>query len=124
MDANAIDAAPPPSGEWDTARDVLGDGLLGDLLGVSASSLRRYAIGLRPTPDVVAARLHVIVRVTSALAGAYDEHGIRRWFERPRSQLGGRRPRDVLTGEWSTDEDGPQAVVRVAELLLGPGPAF
>ena len=51
--------------------------------------------------QLVAERLHWIAMVTSDLAGSYNEFGIRRWFERPRSQLNGRSARQLLNGDWT-----------------------
>lgn|SRR6187455_1531965 len=82
-------------------RQVLADDALADLTGISPASLRRYAKGERTTPQPVAERLHWIAMVTSDLAASYNEFGIRRWFERPRSQLNGRSPRQLLNGDWT-----------------------
>ena len=80
---------------------MLDDEALADLARISRASLRRYANGERVTPRPVAERLHWIAMVTSDLAGSYNEFGIRRWFERPRSQLNGRSPRQLLNGDWT-----------------------
>lgn len=45
------------------------------MLGVSASSLRRYRTRARPTPAVIAARLHVLALVIADLAGGFDPDG-------------------------------------------------
>lgn len=119
---SAVDASPYPEGEWAPARDVLGDDLLAVLVGgISPSSLRRYSAGERETPDEVAWRLHALARIVAALRGSYNAYGIRRWFERRRSQLGERTPGQVLVDAES--EDDAQEVVRLAEALLGPGMA-
>lgn len=47
----AVDASPHPKGEWPPVRDIVGDELLSRLLGVSDSSLRRYAAGDRRNGD-------------------------------------------------------------------------
>ena len=41
--------------EWRGVHDVLGGDVLAQLLGISASSLRRYLSGSRTTPDEIAA---------------------------------------------------------------------
>jgi uncharacterized protein (DUF2384 family) len=81
------------------------------------ASLRRYAVGSRPTPDIVAARLHVVARIVAELRGAYSEVGVRRWFERPRSALGGRSPDAVLRGEWDPDGRDAERVLDLARSL-------
>jgi hypothetical protein len=116
----AIEASPYPEGEWAPARELLGDDLLAILVGgISPSSLRRYASGERDTPDEVAWRLHVIARILSALRGSYNTYGIRRWFERPRTQLGGATPGRQLVD--ATTEEEAQTVVDLADVLLRPG---
>lgn len=92
--------------------------LLAELLGISLSSLRRYASGTRHTPDDVAARLHFLASVAADLLGTYDARGVRRWFARPRSALGDRAPKDLLRGAWSPDDEGPRAVRALARSLV------
>ena len=99
--SEALSRSPAPATEWSSMRQVLADDALADLTGISPASLRRYAKGERTTPQPVAERLHWIAMVTSDLAGSYNEFGIRRWFEWPRSQLNGRSPRQLLNGDWT-----------------------
>jgi hypothetical protein len=116
----AIEASPHPQGEWGPARELLGDELLAILVGgISASSLQRYASGVRETPDDVAWRLHLLARILSSLRGSYNTYGIRRWFERPRTQLGGSTPgRRLLDAKNETEA---QDVLELADALLRPG---
>lgn len=108
-----LSASPVPEHALPVISELLGAEVLSGLLGVSPASVRRYASGVRDVPDDVAARAHVVALIVADLAGSYNERGIRRWFARPRTQLGGRAPTDVLTDEW--DPDGEQAR-RVREL--------
>jgi hypothetical protein len=85
-----------PQGEWPQLVATVGESLLAEVLGISASSARRYAAQERPTPQSVAMRLHFLALLVADLAGAYNEYGIRRWFTRPRSRLDGKRPADLL----------------------------
>lgn len=112
-----------PAGEWPNLAAILGDDLLAQLLGISHTSLRRYRAGARPTPQDVASRLHVLALVVADLSGAYNEYGVRRWFLRPRSQLGGRTPAELLGKGW--DPDGREAALlrALAGQLLGSGVA-
>jgi hypothetical protein len=119
--SDAIEASPHPVGEWGPARQLLGDELLASLVSIAISSLRRYASGERATPDAVAARLHEIGRIVSALSGSYNDYGIRRWFDRPRSNLDGQTPRLALGTKWSPDDQSARRVVALAESLLGSG---
>lgn len=99
--------SPMPDGEWPALLATLGEEQLARLLDVSVSSVRRYSAGTRRAPDAVIARLHVLALIVADLAGAYNDAGIRRWFTRPRPQLDGSAPGEILAGNW--DPDGPDA---------------
>lgn len=116
--AQAIEDSPLPDSEWTGLSETLGD-LLPGLVGVSPSSVGRYRSGARPTPDLVAVRLHTIALIVTDLAGSYNDFGIRRWFTRTREALDGRRPADILSGEWDPDSDEVQRVRRLAGWLTG-----
>jgi transcriptional regulator with XRE-family HTH domain len=113
----ALEASPVAKHEWPAVSRVLEPDQLASLLGISASSLRRYLSGERDTPDDVAARLHHLALVVGDLAGAYNDVGIRRWFERKRIVLGNRTPASLLAGEWNPDDEGPQKVRELARSL-------
>lgn len=93
---------------------------LGSLLGVSASSVQRYAAGTRATPDDVALRLHWLALVVADLSGSYNSFGIRRWFQRPRSRLKGSAPSGVLTEGWDPEDSDARAVADLARELTTP----
>ncbi|HTX38455.1 MAG TPA: hypothetical protein VME43_25685 [Bryobacteraceae bacterium] len=114
----ALEESPVPQFEWNRQAEVFGVDLLGRLLGISGSSLRRYRVNARTTPDDVAERLHFLSLVAGDLAGAYNEIGIRQWFERKRAQLDGRTPLDWLKGRWKPSQPGPQRVQDLARALL------
>jgi uncharacterized protein (DUF2384 family) len=116
---DAIEASPMPASEWISMREFLKDELLERLLNISRQSIQRYASKERDTPQDVAERLHVIALVVSDLAGSYNEFGIRRWFDRPRAQLGGKSPAAVLHGPWKPDADLPRKVRELAAYLGG-----
>jgi hypothetical protein len=116
---DALEQSPVPETEWSTLDPLFGAERLAELLGISAVSLRRYASGARGTPDDVAARLHFVALVVGDLAGSYNDIGVRRWFERKRSQLGGKAPEQLLRGRWDPDAAGPRAVRALAASLLG-----
>ena len=114
----ALDASPVPAYEWPGLNRILGVDLLARLIGISASSARRYLSGARSTPDEVAARLHFLALVVGDLAGAYNDIGIRRWFERSRTLLGHRSPAQLLTLQWCPEDSGPQQVRQLAHALV------
>lgn len=115
----ALEESPVPSSEWRAVSDVLDDALLASLLCVSPSSIQRYRGGERETPDEVAARLHVLALLIADVAGAYNEIGIRNWFRRKRSALGGRAPLDLLSRPWSADGSPANRVRQLARSLAG-----
>ncbi len=120
----ALDASPMPRGEWQPARELLGDELLARLVGgVSQSSLHRYASGARETPDDIAWRLHVVARLLAALLGSYNAYGVRRWFERRRTALGGLAPVQVLETAGDEDDELLLTAIALADDLVGAGPA-
>lgn len=121
--AAALEASPHPETEWGAVTARLGDELVARLCHVSPSSLARYAHGIRTTPDPVAARLHHVALVVADLAGSYNDRGIRRWFDRPRPQLGGKSPAQLLVGDWDPDDRGPRQVADLAAALAGAGAA-
>src|SRR3989337_1114525 len=73
--------------------------------------------GWTAAPDDVAGRLHVLARIVGELRGAYNDQGIRRWFERRRTTLNDRTPQELLAGARDPDADGPGAVLAIARSL-------
>jgi hypothetical protein len=103
--------------EWHSLDNLFGTERVSRLLGVSPGSVRRYRSGARPTPDKLAARLHFLATVIGDLAGAYNEFGIRRWFERARTALGGRSPAELMQGDWDPEDPQLQRARELARSL-------
>ncbi len=120
---DALTGSPMPRRELTGLLKTYGHESLGQLLGISSASLRRYASGSRAVPDAIAARIHFLALVTTDLAGSYNGFGMRRWWERPRSALEGRSPRGVLGDDWDPDDPAALAVADLARALAGPGSA-
>ena len=114
----ALDESPAPAHEWRALQGILGLDLLARLLSISQSSARRYVSGSRSTPDTIAARLHFLAFIVGDLSGAYNDIGVRRWFDRPRNRLDGNPPARLLAGHWSPDDDGARRVRQVARSLV------
>jgi hypothetical protein len=115
---DALEASPVPASEGPRLDGLLGRELLARLLQVSVVSLRRYLAGTRSVPDAVAARLHFLALVAGDLAGAYNDIGVRRWFDRPRTLLDGRSPAELLEAEWQPEDPGPRRVRDLARALV------
>lgn len=111
---------PLPVHEWKAVVDTLGYDLATRLIGVSRASIRRYAASERVTPEEVAGRLHFLALVVADLAGSYNTFGIRRWFQRDRSQLDHRSPQELLRGAWRADAADAKRVRDLARALTGP----
>lgn len=117
----ALELSPVPSREWHALANLFEVDHLASLLRIASASVRRYRSGERPTPDDVAARLHYLAAVVGDLAGAYNDYGIRRWFCRPRAQLDGKAPADLLADNWDPADPGAQRVRELANALTGSG---
>ena len=115
----ALEHSPLPLQEWTALRPILGDALLARLCGITEASFRRYAAGTRSTPDAVAQRLHSLALLAADLRGAYNDYGIRRWFQRPRAQLGGRTPVEVLPAGWTPESPEMRQLQDLAGALRG-----
>jgi len=120
---DALASSPMPQRELGVLLEVFDVDQLATLLDTSAVSLRRYVAGTRTVPDAVAARIHWLALVSSDLAGAYNALGIRLWFERPRTQLHGQSPRQLLGRGWDPDDARVDQVRALAAALAGPGGA-
>ena len=118
-----LEASPAPVSECRALIGVLGLDTLAGLSGASPSSLRRYAAEERAVPDDVAGRLHTLSLVVAELAGSYNDFGIRRWFTRPRVQLGGKAPAAILRDGWNP-EGAPAARVRELAAAINSSPAM
>lgn len=114
----ALEASPIAKHEWPAVSRVLEPEHLASLLNISLTSLRRYLSAERETPDAVAARLHHLALIVGDLAGAYNDVGVRRWFSRKRTALGGRPPAALLAGDWNPEDPGPQKVRELARSLV------
>ena len=114
----ALEASPVPALEGPKLDRLLGRELLARLLQISVVSLRRYLSGERVFPDAVAARLHFLALVAGDLSGAYNDIGVRRWFDRQRKLLDGRSPAELLVREWQPEHPEPRRVRDLAHSLV------
>jgi uncharacterized protein (DUF2384 family) len=120
---DSLTESPLPDRELPELLRVFGREDLAVLTGTSGVSLGRYVAGSRKWPDELATRIHWLALVLSDLAGAYNDFGARRWFERERTQLDGRSPRQVLGTEWDPASPDIERVRQLAASLAGVGAA-
>ncbi len=116
---DSMEESPVPDHELRQLIDVLGFDVVARLLAASTTTLRRYASSARKPPTAFAGRIHFLALMVGDLAGSYTDFGIRRWFERKRSQLAGKSPLEVLKGKWNPDAQGPLQVRKLAQALTG-----
>lgn len=119
----ALQESPLPDRELPELMRVFPREDLAALTGTTNVSLGRYLAGTRTWPDELADRIHWLALVVSDLAGAYNDFGIRRWFGRERTQLGGRSPRQMLRATWDPADPEVERVRLLAASLAGVGTA-
>ena len=115
----ALEASPVPKFEWSRAGASARHGTARRRCWPCrsrASTAISPGSATRRTP--IAARLHFLALVIGDLAGSYNDVGIRRWFGRKRTALGGRAPAQLLTGDWDPEDAGPARVRELARELV------
>jgi hypothetical protein len=117
----ALDESPVPEAELAKLDSILGQGLLIGMLDISVASLQRYQSGDRDAPDAIAERAHFLTSVIAALEGTYNDFGVRRWFDRPRSVFSGRTARQLLSRSWTPSGAPARSVLAAAESLQDLG---
>ena len=113
----ALDESPVPAAELAKLNSMLGHEVLVGMLDISAASLQRYGNGDRKAPDSIAERAHFLTSVIAALEGTYNDFGVRRWFERPRSVFNGRTARQLLSRRWMPSDESARRILTAAESL-------
>jgi hypothetical protein len=100
-------------------RVLLGDSILGELVGLPLPSIARTSAATM-TPEVVG-RIGLIGQVVWCLQGTYDDEGIRRWFGRHRPQLKGASPIEHLGTDWLASSPSAKQVLDLARELTSTG---
>jgi hypothetical protein len=59
-------------------------------------------------------RIYFVERLIDGLEGSYNKAGIKRWFERPRTELDGLSPAKVLKNEAVLDGKKSHALLKLA----------
>lgn len=106
---------------WSVLRKSLGDDQLARLLKISKSSVRCYAHSECRAPGAVISKVRWLTLEVGHFNGTYNEFGVRRWFERPRTLLEGRSPLETLLaeGNWAPDEQTAKRVEELARASMG-----
>lgn len=116
----SLEGSPAPQQETAALTDALGTPLLARLVGVSPVTVNRWLTRARTAEGQHAGRLHWLSGVVSDLRSAYNPLGMQRWFMRPRAQLGGRSPIQVLGTDWDPDGEEAARVRELAAWLTSP----
>jgi len=85
--------------------------------GYAEAALMQKAAGKAPISEELAAKVRFLATVVRHLEGGYDNEGVNAWFERPRVQLGGRSPVQVLTESWDPAGKDAQSILELARSL-------
>ncbi len=99
--------------EFLALRSILGDELLGNLVGLPSVS----SGSTEAPPPAPANLIKLIGQVVWCLKGAYDDEGIKRWFSRRRPQLEGKSPAEHLGDAWQADSPTARRVLALAQAL-------
>jgi len=110
-----------PTSPWPRLRQVLGDEMLAELLGIDQQALLGYATASAATPEQLSAKLEVLSLTVAELSGSYNDFGIRRWLFRPRAVLGGQPPAALLAGEWDAASSSSKKLCSLVDTLAGMG---
>lgn len=120
---SVLNESPVPEAEWSAVMESLGQELVRKLLDLSVSSIQRYSSNSRPTPQNIAEKLHYLAVVIGDLRAGYNDYGIRRWFERPRTFLSGKSVLSSLGKKWGPDDEVARAIAEDAAWVAGSGAA-
>ena len=83
---------------------------VGRFLARSPASVEAYRVRSN-VPLVIAGRIEHLVAIADAVGSHADLHG---WLESQNPMLDGKRPGDLLIGEWKSTDAGPAMVLRAA----------
>jgi len=97
--------AEEPVSDWRSANEIatwlnentgVSQRRLADLLGVGKRTFQRWVAGTSSPSGDRERRLRIVARLVNHLRYALTPQGVIGWFERPREELDGRAPRDLL----------------------------
>lgn len=117
---DSLERSPLPGFEIPELVRVFGWPTLAELTGAAEVSLRRYAAGQRSAPMDLAERIHFLALLVGDLRAGYNEFGVRNWIGRPRRRLDGKRPIDILRGNWSPADPRVEDVRQLATWVAEP----
>ncbi len=80
--------------------EVLGEELLVKTLNIKKEELKKLLDDPNQIPSPVEDKMNLLIAIVRNLKGSYNHYGIRQWFQRERIQLKGKRPLDLLSGDW------------------------
>ncbi|SRR3989344_1954765 len=90
-----------------------------DLVGEQPSALKITLQTRTKLPDQISGRLYLLYDIVDHLQGAYDYEGIRRWFDRSRTELENKSPSQYLGPAWDPKGEYAQRLLTLARSLSG-----
>lgn len=93
---------------------VLQEGLLTALVGKSLADIQK---DLQRRSN----EIHFLYEIVDSLRGSYNDEGIRRWFQRERSQLEGKSPLQYLGPGWNPNDKEAKYVLELAKSSINSG---
>jgi len=64
-------------------------------------------------------RVEYLHEIVDCLKGAYNDIGINNWFQRKRTELGGKSPLEYLGTDWKPEDEKAKEVLELARYLIG-----
>lgn len=106
--------------ELRTLDDVLGKKLCRKLLGLKQEKLTYYQNHPNKMSNRLKRRVDILSTIVRCLVGSYNFRGVRRWFKRPRTKLGGKTPGELfIAGRGNPNNQEVKKILSLAQGLAG-----
>lgn len=80
--------------------DVLGTDLLSKILNRKQAALKKYLSSPHKIPTQAEDRINFLTAIVRNRDVIYSHLAIRQWLQKEHPKLGGKRPLDLLSGNW------------------------
>ena len=82
--------------------EILGEKILMKTLNLRPEKMQKLLEDPNqiPIPSAIEDKMNFLAAIVRNLKGSYNHYGIRQWLQRKRTQLKGKRPIDLLSGNW------------------------
>jgi hypothetical protein len=103
--------------DWQQLNSVFERDDLERLLGVRVAAEAQKELPL-DQPNDLPVRVSFLAELIAVLSKSYTLTGVRQWFYRPRTPLGGQSPISLLSGEWRPGQDPARMIQDLARTTL------